>query len=150
MEKPGSCALNLYTDNVFTPLLVRSCTYVLGDFKVQTANGAAGRLPQGHTGFFGGSVTLFNIAAHAGSYDIFPSLATSTRFGHHMIQSEFVTCITTVLTRMIITVQDIAASQRNFFIGGDHVVPQANDCGQWKIVIDQLPVVLNLLCFALN
>lgn len=78
-------------------------------------------------GFFRSSTALFDIAAHTGSSEIFPAIDTTARSRHDMIDRQIAACVSTVLTFMIVTVENIPPSQGDFTIGHRHVVPQADD-----------------------
>ncbi len=67
-----------------------------------------------------------------------------------MIQGQLIATVSAVLTGVSISVEDIAASQGNFFIGNLNVMAQPNYRRQGKPSVDILAIVFYLFCFVFN
>lgn len=84
---------------------------------------------QSHTGFSGCAVTFTNIARKASGSHIVPAVNATTAAGLNMVNREFVSVVPAVLTRMSISLKNIAPGQRQLPIRNSNELPQPDHGG---------------------
>lgn len=105
---------------------------------------------QQHVGFFRCAAAFVNIATDTSRYDVFPTITAASGTRNHMVKGEIVSGVTAVLTGVTITVEDISAGERNFFVRNPDIVAQSDHGWEWKSQIHKFAVVFNLLCFSFD
>lgn len=113
-----------------------SCFEVAGDFVEEATVGTVRWFRKGHSGFFGGAISLFSVAATAGNDDVFPDIFATARSGNDMIQGHQFTGVPTILTGATVTVEKISAGEGDFVVGNADVLAQADDGGHGQIGIE--------------
>ncbi len=113
-----------------------SCLEVAGDFVEETAVGAVGWFCEGHSGFFGGAVSFFGVAATAGNDHVFPDIFATARSGDDMVQGHQFARIATVLTGATVAVEKVSAGEGDFVVGNADVLAQADDGGHGQVGIE--------------
>jgi hypothetical protein len=109
---------------------------VAGDFKVQATVGASRGGAEGHSGFLGGAISLFDVAMHTGGDNVGPGVFAAARSRNDVIEGEFVATVATVasvatvLAVVAVAVQDILPGEGYFLVGNIDVLAQADDRGE--------------------
>ena len=67
-----------------------------------------------------------------------------------MIEGKSIALMTTVLTGMIITIENIAAGEGNFSIWYGDVMPQPNYCGEGKVAAEIFTVMFDRFSFSFD
>lgn len=123
---------------------------IFGKLEVKAAVRSARLAQEGHFRFGRSAVAFFDIAAHAGSDDVVPGIAAAARPRHDVIEREFVAAAVAILAAVLVAIEHVATSKRNFFVRDGNVVAQADDGGKWKPRIDEPTVVFYLFGFSLE
>jgi hypothetical protein len=84
---------------------------------------------QSHAGFPGCAVTLTNIARKASGSHIVPAVNATTAAGQNMVNREFISIVSAVLTRMSISLENIAPGKRQLAIRNSDELSQSDHSG---------------------
>lgn len=123
---------------------------MLGDFEDDMRHRPARRTGKRHARFFWRAIALFDIAFQAGGNDVVPAVEPAARAGDDVINGQIVPFVATVLTGVIVAVEDIATRQADFFVGYFDVGTQTNHRRQRCIRVNQATIMLDLLSFAFH
>ena len=107
-----------------------------GDFVEEAAVGAVGWFREGHSGFFGGAISFFGVAATTGNDNVFPDIFATARSGNDMVQGHEFAGVAAVLTGATVAVEKISAGEGNFVVGDADVLVQADDGGHGQVGIE--------------
>ena len=99
----------LSSNYILLPLLVSTTLDMFGDFKVEAAMRAMGRVAKQHVGFLRRTIALLDVAADAGGDDVLPGVLPSARSRHYVVQCQIISAVATVLTRVPITVKNVSS-----------------------------------------
>jgi hypothetical protein len=119
----------LFADQIFGPFRISAGTNLAISFEAETAQGPMGGTIQSHAGFPGSAVTLANIARKTSGSHIVPTVNATTAAGLNMVNREFVSVVTAVLTRVSISLENIAPGQGQLPIRNSNELPQSDHSG---------------------
>ena len=81
-----------------------------------------------HPGFIGGSASFSYVTAITCRNQVFPAVAPSSAFGHHMVEGK-IGFNTTILAGVMVSLHHISSGEYNSGIGQADVPSQANNGG---------------------
>jgi hypothetical protein len=105
---------------------------------------------QRHVRLFGRAIAFLDIALQASCHHVVPGVRAAARSRNDVVDSKVVAPVRTVLTRVVISVQQIASRQTYFFVWNFDVRAQSNDGRQREVSVDKFAVVLDLFGFAFH